>query len=262
MMALAQQRVLPSDEHMLRCQALCKAASRLVAVTGAGLSVASGLPTVEADWSGRPLKELFRAGDARRHVREYQTLYRKLMTSWLSVKPNIGHMILAQRGARIITQNVDGLHQRAGSREIIELHGSLMRLRCRSCRSVTAASQRGVHSVQCRACGGQVWPDVVMEGEAVRSLTLAVNWISIADVLLVVGTSLEMDPVNRFPLMALRADIPVIVINEEAEFRLFEYLNEGADTGHDNLGKHGRRPSRARGDHSARMRRRTQEERT
>ena len=184
------------------------------------------------------------------------------MTAWLSIKPNIGHMILAQRGARIITQNIDGLHQRAGSREIIELHGSLMRLRCRSCGSVTAASHRGARSVQCRACGGQVWPDVVMEGETVRSLTLAVNWISTADVLLVVGTSLEMDPVNRFPLMALRADIPVIVINEDAEVRLFEYLNEETDTWNHNPSEHGRRPSRARGDHSARMRRRTSEERT
>lgn len=212
------------SEHTLRCRAICKAARHLVAITGAGLSVASGLPTVEAQWSGRPLRELFRAGDAQRHVTEFQTLYRKLMTAWQSVQPSIGHMILAERGARIITQNIDGLHQRAGSREVIELHGSLMRLRCRSCKTVTTAGGREGQSAQCRACGGQVWPDVVMEGEAVRSLSLAINWIATADALLVVGTSLEMDPVNRFPLMALRADIPVIVVNEDAEFRLGEYI--------------------------------------
>ena len=224
---MTQRGVSQSALHTRRCQEICTAARRLVAITGAGLSVASGLPTVEAQWSGRPLKELFRARAAHRHVAEFQALYRKLAADWRTVSPNSGHRILAQRGARIITQNIDGLHQRAGSREIIELHGSLMRLRCRSCRSLTVVGARGTYHAQCRACGGEVWPDIVLEGEGVRSLSRAINWIVSADVLLVVGTSLEMEPVNRFPLMALRADIPVIVINEHAELRLCEYLDNG-----------------------------------
>ncbi len=196
----------------------CAQARRIVALTGAGISVASGLPTLHARMGGRSLQELFRLDLARRHVAEYRRFYATMMRSWTSARPNAAHIALALRGVSVITQNVDGLHQRAGSREVIELHGALHRVRCTGCRSLFALTRKTLHEPCCEACGGLLWPDLVLEGETVHGLLQAQNLVSTADVLLVVGTRLTMEPARRLPLVARQSGIPVLTVNDDAKW--------------------------------------------
>ncbi|MCY0877085.1 MAG: iron dicitrate transport regulator FecR [Firmicutes bacterium] len=198
----------------------------VVAITGAGISAASGLPTISGGFQGRSLKDLFKLDNARRHVNEYRQLYEEMMFLWLQARPNAAHMALASRGIRVITQNVDGLHKKAGTREVIELHGTLAHQRCIACgrRGAslhTVKSETGSFSVgRCGACGSDLIPDLVLEGEPVRHLALALNWVTTAQIVIIAGTALEMHPVNQLPLVALRAHKPVITINENAEKEL------------------------------------------
>lgn len=207
-----------------------RATGSVVAITGAGISAASGLPTIAASFSGRPLKELFNRDKACRHVKEYSELYEEMMRLWLHAQPNAAHIALAQRGIRVITQNVDGLHRKAGTVEVIELHGTLALQRCLSCgrrgASLHTATGRGdrVAPGVCGACHSELMPDLVLEGEPVRHLALAINWISTASILIIAGTSLQMHPVNQLPLVALRADKPVITVNASAEKELPKLL--------------------------------------
>lgn len=204
-----------------------------VAITGAGISAASGLPTLQGEEGGRPLREWFRGEEAKRHVVEYAAAYQRMVSGWLRAKPNAAHRALARKCVRIITQNIDGLHQKAGSHSVIELHGSLRRWRCLDCRRTEAALHRldrrslicGMERLDvCGWCKGRLIPDLVLEGEPVRNLARAVNWVSTADALLIVGTTLTRDPVGRFPAIARALDVPVFTVNKDAERRLPQLL--------------------------------------
>ena len=202
---------------------LCRV-REIVAVTGAGISVASGLPTLEAAMRGRPLREMFRSDMAQRHVREYQQFYEKMTREWRNAKPNAAHRALADRRVRVVTQNVDGLHQRAGSRDVIELHGALHRVRCSGCRTPLPVRSPAAAKPRCASCGGLLWPDLVWEGEPVHGWLQAQNWVSAADLLLVVGTRLAMAPVRQLPAVARQAGAPVLLVNREAESLLPDLL--------------------------------------
>lgn len=195
----------------------CAQAERIVALTGAGISVASGLPTLHVRMGARPLQELFRLDLAKRHVAEYRRFYAAMMRSWTRATPSAAHLALAERDVSVITQNVDGLHQRAGSRDVIELHGALHRVRCTGCRSLFSLTKKSMRQPCCEACGGLLWPDLVLEGETVHGLLQAQNLVTTADVLLIVGTRLTMEPVRRLPLVARRAGIPIVTVNDDAE---------------------------------------------
>ena len=121
----------------------------------------------------------------------------------LSAKPNAAHLKLAEWEAMgklkaVITQNIDGLHQAAGSKEVLELHGSVLRNYCEECGKFFDAEYM-LHTdgvPRCDACGGPVKPDVVLyeEGLDQNTLTKAIKYISEADVLIVGGTSLVVYP--------------------------------------------------------------------
>ncbi|WP_308419126.1 NAD-dependent protein deacylase [Silvimonas terrae] len=134
-------------------------------------------------------------------------------------EPNAGHRFLAwleQQGKRIsvLTQNIDGLHHKAGSTEVLEMHGSLMGASCLSCGTQHDLAWVQQHAVPlCRKCQQVIKPDVVLYGEAVplieRAFDLAVN----ADLVLVMGSSLEVGPVNMIPVEAARYNVPCALIN-------------------------------------------------
>ena len=149
--------------------------------------------------------------------------------------PNPAHLALAQleRGGRlkaVITQNIDGLHQRAGSREVYELHGHMRSATCLDCeRQVPAAPliervRRG--KIPRCACGGLFKPDVVLFDELLpRGLFwLAQRAIETCDAVLVAGTALEVAPVCEMPLAALRRGARLIIVNQSET-----YLDERAD---------------------------------
>ena len=143
----------------------------------------------------------------RRFPEKFFAYYRRHML-YPSARPNAAHRALAQleregKLAAVITQNIDGLHQAAGSHNVLELHGSVLRNECLSCgREYPLSLVLETDGVpHCPACGGIIRPDVVLYGEGLdmRILTQAVNAIRAADVLLVGGTSLTVYPAAALP---------------------------------------------------------------
>jgi NAD-dependent deacetylase len=202
-----------------------------VALTGAGVSAESGIPTFRGEgglWTKYdPVKvssiDSFLADPA-----SYWQVSKDRGRVALAAKPNPGHAALAaleQAGhlAAIVTQNTDGLHQDSGARRVIELHGSGRKVQCLECGAVE--SRQDVQDrlnlempPKCRACGGALLkPTVVLFGEPmpVEAVTLARELAGKTDVMLVVGTSLVVYPAAEIPLVASRAGAPMIVVNAE-----------------------------------------------
>lgn len=175
---------------------------------GAGVSTESGIPdfrSVDGLYHQQfdyPPETILSHSFYRSNPGEFYRFYRQKML-FLSAKPNAAHVKLAQLEAQgkvraIITQNIDGLHQAAGSKVVLELHGSVHRNYCEACGAF--------HDVQyildstdvpkCKVCGGPVKPDVVLyeEGLDDKTINAAVHYINNADVLIIGGTSLAVYP--------------------------------------------------------------------
>lgn len=187
--------------------------SRVVFFGGAGVSTASGIPDFRSQdglYSQRfayPPETMLSHGFYEAHRSEFYDFYREKMIA-LDARPNACHLKLAELEragvlSAIVTQNIDGLHQAAGSRTVYELHGSVHRNICRSCGVVYDAAwvmsreHDGADGVPvCPACGGAIKPDVVLYEEPLDEGVLdgAVRAISQADALIIGGTSLVVYP--------------------------------------------------------------------
>lgn len=171
---------------------------KIVAVTGSGISAASGVPTYRSSGSGwdeyaNGIAHATRYGN---HLPELWGHWTKMGRLINSVEPNATHIALAASGANIITQNVDGLHQRAGSENVIELHGDMRTMRCLRCRK-TMDCDLSTESPTCQYCGSaRVRTNAVLFGERLlrRNIDLAQRWTRGADLLLVIGTSGAVHP--------------------------------------------------------------------
>jgi NAD-dependent deacetylase len=150
-------------------------------------------------------------------------MLRELSATLHRARPNAGHEALARLEAcgmlaGIITQNIDGLHQEAGSREVLELHGSWRTMACMKCRR--RVESRGVPLERLPplcACGGVLKPDVTLFGEIIPSLLIDAAWQQArsCDCLLVVGTSTEVAPASAIPMAASDCGAFIIEINIE-----------------------------------------------
>jgi NAD-dependent deacetylase len=201
-----------------------------VALTGAGHSTPSGIPDFRSPGSGlwehvNPLEVASIYGFRRRPEAFYNWI-RPLAARLLAAQPNPGHVALAEleRGGwlkAVITQNIDGLHQRAGSREVLELHGHLREATCIRCYRVLPADDILEDFIasgavpRCPVCGGVVKPNVVLFGEQlpVEVFNAALEHIRRADLVLVVGSSLEVMPASQLPLQVYERGGRVIVVN-------------------------------------------------
>lgn len=193
-------------------------AERPVALTGAGISVASGLPTVKRKWRGVPLKDMLTAETFHSDPARFYDCYREMLLNWRVARPNAAHVALAEAGVRVITQNIDGLHQEAGSREVLEVHGNLRELICLGCAMLYPAHVAETNPLpKCPRCVSLLKPNIVLVGEEVRHIATAFDWVGQADLLIVVGTKLEMAPVNELPQIAEQNGAQVITCNEKAE---------------------------------------------
>ena len=202
-----------------------------LALTGAGVSAESGIPTFRGEgglWTKYdPVKvssiESFLADPA-----AYWRVSRERGAAALAARPNAGHIALAELEAAgridaVVTQNTDGLHRDAGSKRLIELHGSGRTVECLDCgreesRADVQARLGGEMPPRCRHCGGmRLKPTVVLFGEAMPpdAIGEAFELASRADVMLVVGTSLVVFPAADVPLAAVRAGARMIVVNAE-----------------------------------------------
>lgn len=175
---------------------------------GAGVSTESGIPdfrSVDGLYHQKydfPPETILSHTFFKAHPDEFYRFYHDKMLC-LDAKPNAAHKKLAQweregRLKAVITQNIDGLHQAAGSRNVLELHGSVHRNYCQKCHKFFDAAYMKVHDgiPHCDVCGGVIKPDVVLyeEGLDMDTLDQAVSYIRQADVLIVGGTSLVVYP--------------------------------------------------------------------
>lgn len=199
-------------------------AQKIVFVTGSGISQESGIPTF------RGKDGLWRKYDAMQ-LATIDAFYEnpKLVWEWyeerrkniLAAKPNAGHTTIANlekyKQVRVLTQNIDGLHQRAGSSEVYELHGSIITIKCTVCdfKEKIAASFSELPP-RCK-CGNILRPDVVWFGEALpqdvwnEAMIQAIS----CDVMFVVGTSLAVSPANMLPIYAKQDGATIIEVNPE-----------------------------------------------
>ena len=210
--------------------ALLSAARHMVALTGAGISTPSGIPDFRSRGSGlwTDADPLAVASIWAFHDRpeQFYRWIRPVMFKMLAARPNVAHTTLAlleQQGLlkAVITQNIDSLHLKAGSRRVLEIHGHTRTASCLECHhGVTSdplwsAVLAGVPPPPCPACGGLLKPDVVLFGEPLpyEALSAAQHETLAADVMLIVGSSLEVMPAADLPLLAKRRGAATILVN-------------------------------------------------
>jgi len=206
-----------------------KEARFAVVLTGAGASTDSGLPDFRSKqglWQGIDPTRLISMTALRRTPVEFYQFYRQRFSRLRGAKPNPVHTALAalQKAGYVkalLTQNVDGLHQAAGSPEVVELHGNLRECVCIRCgrRFGSALIDVDVNSADdlpaCPQCGGLLKPAVVLFDEPLpeEAIGRALAAAEAADLFLVVGSSLEVFPVNQLPLLALNAGADLAILN-------------------------------------------------
>jgi NAD-dependent deacetylase len=208
---------------------LLAAARKVVVLTGAGISRDSGLPTFREAQTGlwaryRPEELATPEAFARQPdvVWRWYAWRRELAAR---AEPNDGHRALAELQQRmaaagtqctLVTQNVDGLHERAGSTDVVRLHGSIARIICSRCRTEEPSPADG-EPPACRGCGGHLRPDVVWFGEMLpeAALTRAADEAATCDVFLSVGTSGMVYPAAGLVQVAQRGGAEILVVNPD-----------------------------------------------
>lgn len=204
--------VAPDIDHLAdRAAALIRKAGKVIALTGAGVSTESGIPDFRGRsglWSRYDPMEYGTLGAFRRDPHKVWIMLAELLAI-TDASPNAGHEAMAAmeemgflRG--IITQNIDGLHQKAGSRTVVEFHGSLAAFSCGRCRSSYPLAEVLVMKLPpvCQ-CGAILKPDVVFFDEAIppEALAMTEELVGGADVLIVAGTSCQVAPASAIPGM-------------------------------------------------------------
>tara|TARA_R110001592_G_scaffold73644_4_gene224550 strand:+ start:858 stop:1601 length:744 start_codon:yes stop_codon:yes gene_type:complete len=211
---------------------LARAAERIVhsqnviALTGAGISVESGIPDFRSPggiWDTYPPEQYATIDAFMADPDRVWNMWYDLGTMLGDVAPNPGHRALAAlqelgRMGAVITQNIDNLHQEAGSRNVIEFHGNGRHMRCLDCQMTRRLdiAARSTTAPRC-PCGGLMKPDVVLFGELIpdEAITAADEAIGSADVVLIVGTSATVYPAAQLPLTAKMNGAHIIECNLE-----------------------------------------------
>ncbi len=213
---------------------LLRVTTRVVALTGAGVSAESGLQTFRETGSsttrGQGLWSLYRAEDLatpeafERDPELVWEFYAMRRLKAGAVKPNPGHVALAEMGRQIphftlITQNVDGLHQKSGSEAVIELHGNITRIKCsHGCGVFTEWLDLSGNVPTCPKCGAKLRPDVVWFGEMLprEALETALQATRDCQIFFSIGTSSLVQPAANLALLAKQNGASLVEVNTEA----------------------------------------------
>jgi NAD-dependent protein deacetylase/lipoamidase len=226
---------VPAADLVAQARRRVDAASRIVVLTGAGISTESGIPDFRGPkgvWTRNPAAEkqsTIQHYLADPEVRKAAWRARLDSPAW-AAEPNSGHralVALERRGAlhALVTQNIDELHQRAGSAAeiVIEVHGSMRRVMCWQCgrrapmEDALARVRAGEADPHCRDCGGILKSDTISFGQALvpEVIERALAAASEADLLIAVGTTLQVQPVASMVPLARRAGASVIIVNDQ-----------------------------------------------
>jgi len=209
---------------------LLRGARSAVALTGAGVSVPSGIPDFRSPGTGLWEKvdpmEVAHVSVFEHDPERFWRYYRPRFQTLGDKRPNAAHEVLAELERRglvsgVITQNIDRLHRAAGSREVVEVHGSIETSSCRDCgtsfeleRVEALFDERGV--AICAACGGPVKPDVVLFGELLpeAAMARAQELAEAAELMICVGSSLAVYPVAGLPELTLERGGQVAIVTQ------------------------------------------------
>lgn len=215
-----------SDELITRAARDIAKAKKVVALTGAGMSVESGIAPFRGKggiWEKYDPVEYAYIDTLRTNPGKTWILLSEMQREILKAQPNPGHLSLAELErlgflSSIITQNVDGLHHEAGSENIIEFHGNHRQAYCMECRKPIKSAEISLKTLPPHCdCGGVLRPDVVFFGEAIPhdALTKSNEDARSCTVMLVIGTSAEIQPAASLPGIARSAGATIIEINIE-----------------------------------------------
>jgi NAD-dependent deacetylase len=206
-----------------------------VVLTGAGISTHSGIPDFRSPgiglWNRFEPMEVASLSSFRHNPEQFFTWLHPLVIQMLTAQPNSAHVALAKLQkagyiSTIITQNIDGLHTRAGSENVLEVHGTLDSLTCTNCYRQVSSSvimeDYINHCVvpHCPACGSILKPDVILYEEQlpIKTWVMAEEASKNCELMLVVGTSLEVMPSAKLPIQAMDHGAKLIILNNAATF--------------------------------------------
>ncbi len=197
-----------------------------VVLTGAGVSTASGIPDFRGPGGiySKVSPEVFDIDSFMSHPERYYRIEREILREALDVKPNVTHILIAKLEKMglieaVITQNIDGLHRKAGSSKVIELHGNISTGSCLRCgrrfrREEIDKMLRAVDVPRCE-CGGIIKPDVVFFGEMLppQALNEGMRLAAESDLMVVMGSSLVVHPAATLPSITVRNGGKLIIVN-------------------------------------------------
>ncbi len=216
------------NEAVQKLAQMVEEAGNVVFFGGAGVSTASGIPDfrsahgIYSGSQGRSYEEMLSHGYFMRHMDAFWAFYKNVML-YPDAEPNAAHKALKRlemqgKLSAVITQNIDGLHQKAGSSKVLELHGTVHRNFCMKCGEQTdLAYVVGAEGTpMCPSCGGRIKPDVVLYGEELDNNVIneALEAIRKADLIIVGGTSLVVQPAAGF-IMYRRPSCQLALINRD-----------------------------------------------
>ena len=209
-----------------RLAELIRSAGSVVALTGAGISVPSGIPDFRSPgsglWENFDPMEVAHISAWRRDPERFWSFYGQRFATLEGKRPNRAHEVLAELDVPVITQNIDGLHHAAGSRDVIEVHGSIATASCLACGAtypLAETRQRLENDGVPRCdCGEPLKPDVVLFGELLDEAAMhrASVLAGSADLMLCIGSSLEVWPVAELPEITLRSGGAVAIVTRSA----------------------------------------------
>ena len=197
---------------------------KIVFVTGAGISQESGIPTFRGKdglWRKYDPMKLATIDAFYEDPKLVWEWYEERRSNILNAKPNPGHVTIAElekyREVSVLTQNIDGLHQRAGSKNVYELHGSIITIKCTVCNFKDKITNSFSSLPPMCRCGNMLRPDVVWFGEALPQdvWESAIEEASTCDTMIIVGTSLAVSPANLLPVYAKQNGATMIEVNIE-----------------------------------------------
>lgn len=227
-----------------QCAYFIKEAKNICILTGAGISTSVGIPDFRSKtgWYSKNPEDLLSYINFLRNPKEvYNFLYKYYKL--IDVNPSYSHRVIANlenmdKNITVITQNIDKLHQKAGSSDVIEYHGGLDKANCIICNKdydiktvLNESIDKEDFNYKCE-CGGYIKPNITLYEEDILELSFAQKEVSKADLVIIIGTSLKVAPFLELPFSA-PLDTPFIIINKEATYlddnRMSVVINDECD---------------------------------
>ncbi len=226
---------MSNSDAIERARKLVSRSNKITALTGAGISVDSGIPDFRSEgglWERYDPHEYATIESFMQNPTKFWTMGREIAETILQAKPNSAHIGLAKLESikkliGVITLNIDNLHQAAGSKQIVELHGNYLRAYCIECNkefvgeSVHQSVVNGEIPPKCDVCRGVLKSEAILFGEPLpeNAMKEAIDLCRQTDLMLVIGTSLTIYPAAFLPQLAKNAGAKIILINLEGSNR-------------------------------------------